>query len=715
MPNQFSGILTSIYEGADTSRTRRWMAADYVDRVLLAASGEPVLFWPAGAARARLLPGLADTEGYDGVEVFDDHVMLWRRSTLSWSARSDFSLWIPVLVTAAYGRAELESDFTMTAYGSASGHAYLTNLAGEFVVNQFVRVVSYEDSIEQITYDYFRVRSVSSAAVINAFSIKRDQSVAPGETKRIYLGRYDTYVDWTAGARLTINGVSATLRVTNRSRNANYSKLTTAATGAIPAVGGTLALPFDYVPTEMFAGDVLSVGRADEPGLDLYQVKLPPSLLVTTTRLTSEGTVAGVVYAAQTYVSFQNWVEVTNTGTSNVSIPSESAVSVVSSLVLEPLGLTGGTAVGAKLPAGAIVESIDANEAGSVENVGALINGDIFGCVTLGEFCYILKKRSIQSIQSVGQAAGTLFIRPEILDEGPVGRYAWCRSSDREVVFIGSKNIYVYGGGQNLRPIAQQHWFAFSAEVDWSRADEIVAHHNRRQNEVWFSYPATTGDVRVLIYNYIENSVVIDKYTESISGLTALGRVDWELAPTWESLPPSERCNGTAKRWYEYIDVPEREYTIMAVAGDSGTIALGENPDNQYSRLLVHGRVWSRTMHDDCAPTAVPSFVETIDYDFGSPELWKYVDTVYLSLWGRPNVPAGASIEVTIGARDNLLSPIRWGTAQTLPVDAAGSAPTKINSTVSGRYIRLRFSSATVGANWGITGWTITARKGGNY
>jgi hypothetical protein len=715
MALQFSGILNDpIYTGASTSRGSRWVAADYIDRVLFAAPSAPVLFWP-GAGKARPVPGLTDTNGYDGVEIFDGHVMLWRGPVLKWSAGGDFANWIPVGITAASGRATLESDLVMTPAGSTTGHAFLTDFSGNIVVDQFVRLVSNETDASTILYDYFQVRSVALETEQAASTIKRPQSVPAGGKARIYLGRYDTYVDWTTGARLKIGNEATNLYVTNRSRNAAGYYQTDSASDAIPAVGGPLTLTFDRIPTEFFAGDVVSVGPLDEPGQDLYQIKSAPSYATTLTRLGIGDRVRGSIFDAKSYVSFQNWVEVENTGTTSVSIPAEAAVSVITSVVLEPLGLTGGTDVGKPVPAGAVFETLDANDAGELANVGSTINGDILAVVTLAEFAYILKHKSIQSIQSVGPTNGTFFLRPEILDEGPVGRYAWCRYSDREVAFIGSKGFYIYGGGQNLRQFGLQHWFAFREELDVSRADEIVSHHNRANNEVWFSYPTLAGETKVLVYNYVENSVVVDRYPTDLNGITALGRVDWELAPTWESLSASETCAGTAKRWYEYVDVGEREYTLIGIGGTTGLTNLGESPSTIVPRLLVHGRVWSRFVADDCSPVAIHSFAETPDFDFGDPKIWKYVDTVFLVLSQKDNVPAGVTMQVSVGARDNLNSPIRWSAPQNLSLTAASSAPTKINTTMSGRYLRVRFESNYIGANWGISAYHITARKGGTY
>ena len=711
---QFAGTLKRIYSGGDTARARRWVASDYIDRVLFAAPGAPVLFWP-GAGAARLVPGLTDSDGYDGVEVFDDHVLLWRGAILKWSARSDFGLWIPLNLTVAAGRAAIESDFTQLASGSSTPPVFLADVAGEFVVGQFVRTISYESDATAILYDYFRVRSAALEAEFAAQSIKRAQVVPAGKTVRVSLGYYSTFLDWPVQSRIRLNGEATRLVVTGRSRNATYSAALASDSAAIPPVGQTMSLPMGRIVTEAQSGDVVSVGPSTALGQDLYEIVGPPSFSLAVRRLGIGDKLSGTIWVEGSEVTFQNWVEVRNDDTVDVPIPAEAAVSVVSSLILEPIGLTGGTAVGTKIPAGAVLETVDANESGEVLNVGSAINGDIYAVVALAEFAYILKRRSIQSIQSVGQAAGTFFLRPEILDEGVVGRYAWCRAGDREIAFVGNKGIYVYAGGQNLRAVCVEHWDTFRDEVDWARADEIVAHHNRRQSEVWFVYPTPTAETKVLIWNYFENSVVVDRYSGDLNGITAIGAVDWELAPTWDSLDVAEKCDGEAKRWYEYVEVPEREYAVFATGGTAGNLTWGEDPEKTYPRMYVHGRVWSRATNDDCEPEAIVSLAETPDFDFGTPEAWKYADTVYLVLTQRSGVPEGAMLEVQVGARDNLNSPIRWSSVQSLSVTEASSAPTKINATVSGRYLRLRFRSATVGANWGISAYHLTARRGGTY
>ena len=717
---QFAAHYRSILDGADTSATNRWVAAEFLDRVLFATPSVVPQYW-AGGDKARQVPGLPDSNGYDGVEVFDGHVVLWKGDVVKWSDRNDFAQWIPTNLTASYGRATTEDSFIMPPVGSATSHLRLTGLAGEFVEGQFVRVVTAGDDLNNCFYDYFKVITPSLETKQNAISIPSTQSVAPGAKAKIFLTRYNTYVDWTTGSILQVDSTRTTLQVVGKSRNASgglplYGP-NNIGSGPITGAGTSVSFYFSSPPTEFRVGDVISVGQVNEPGQDLYLLTIVGSI-TRGTRITSSGSTLAS-FPNGYFATFQDYVEVENIGTKPVSIRPNAPVAVISSLVVEPLGWTGGTQVGETIPVGAAVESVDANESGEVVNVGASVNGNIYGVVTLGEFAYILKKNSIQSIQSVGLQNGTFFIRPEILTEGPIGKYSYCRSGDREICFWGNKGLYMYGGGQNLRPIALQHYLAARDEMDRGRVDEIVAYHNRRDSEVWFAYPVLTGETKVLVYNYLEDSIVSDKYPADLNGITALGKVDWELAPTWESLPLSETYQGAAKRWYEYVDVPERDYTVIGIGGDAGNQSSGEAENTIVPRLLLHGRVFSRSSRDDCAPDAVETLAETPDFDFGDAEAWKYVSTIYVFLVEQSDVPAGATMQVQIGAKNNLNSPVRWSPPRDLLVTRAdtmlAALPTDVCATMSGRFIRLRFSSKMPGCNWAISSYHIIARMGGVY
>lgn len=182
-------------------------------------------------------------------------------------------------------------------------------------------------------------------------------------------------------------------------------------------------------------------------------------------------------------------------------------------------------------------------------------------------------------------------------------------ASTKGIVFWGSKGWYEYRGGQNMTELGKEIWETVFDEFDRTRANEIVALHNKPRNEVWFVYPVVgSRESKVVVLNYMFKTAVIDTYPDTLNGITALGMVDWEISPTWDSLPASELINSAAKRWYEYVEEGLRQYPVIAVGGAPGNEAYGEDPDADVPRLLAHGRVPYRAVSDDCDPGAVPAF-----------------------------------------------------------------------------------------------------------
>ena len=723
MPLQFQGeIGQPIYTGANTSRTRRWVATDYVDRVLLTAPGVAPLFWPA-SGNARPLPGLPTSDGWDGVEVFAGHVVLWRGDTVKWSAQNDFANWVPVGLTASTARGILEDDVVAQSVSSEVGPVILDQFSGALSTGQFARIVSYETDPTRILYDYYQVARFASSAEENAVTINTDQSVEPGEIKKVFLEPYPlNYVDWTENGRLRVDGDATRLKVTGKSRNEFVSiplgPLDT--TWVVPEEGGKVKVPLSEFPEQLKVGDYVSVSEDESAGQDIYKVieVSSPILLERVgvgTKMQTPGTAIRSGSATGENVAhlvFQPFVEVENLGSEAVLVGRNVDVASLDSAFLTSLNYTGGTTPGVRIPAGSVFETLDANDAGEFENVGSQINGDIYAVVTLGEYAHILKERSLQSVQFVGRGSGTFFVRPEILDEGPVGRYAWCRFGDRSLAFIGHKGFYVYGGGQDLQQFAGQYWNDFLDEFDRSRADEVVAYHRKPDTEVWFAYPTLSGVTKVLVFNYTEDSVVLDEYGAAFDGITALGDVDWELADTWESLSDTEKFNDSAKRYYEYVLEGEREYTVIAVGGATGNSDLGEDTTIEIPRLLLHGRVYSRYTNNDCDASAYECVVETPDFDFGDSVRFKYLDTVYFHMHFPDGAPVDVPLEVYASGRDSLDDAVTYGDPVTLTI---ASGPCKVNVRASGRFIRLKFRSNTADARWSISSYQLIARGGGVY
>lgn len=725
MANQFQVDFDKIYTGASASVVNRWRAADYVDKVFLVTPSEPPQYWPGRTElNCRDIPGLPSSDGYDGVEIFAGHVLLWKDDTLKWSDQNDFANWVPVAETVTSARATLGTDLLSEPRGSISDFVALSNLSGSLTEGQFVRIVSNESDPETIRYDYFKVSETAAYDSLTTTSIEWRQSVPVGSTDKIFVGQIEAeYLDWPIGGKLTVDGEATDLKIIDKSRNARYYYSFSTDSANVPDVGAIFTVGLTSFPEGMEEGDVVSIGREDIQGEDLYEV-ITPGRTTTLKRLgigsdqNSKGAPISLVNGS-VFVTFQNWVQVTNVGNTGVEITPESEVISTDAAKLEFLGLSGSTPPGEYIPADSVFETLDANTAGELENIGNDINGRIHGVVTLNETAYILKERSIQSMQFVGRPSGTFFLRTELQTEGPVGKYSWCRFGERGIAFVGSKSIYAYAGGQELVTLVEgRYWDQFLSEVDLARKDEIVCYHNEGKSEVWFVYPRINAgaSMRALVFNYAERSIVIDDYDDSLGGISAIGSIDWELAPSWDSLDNSEKFNGSNKRWYEYIDAGETRYTVIAASGDTpNATELGEDPTESIPRLLLHGRTFSRSSNSDLSPSSYVAECETPDFDFGDPERWKYVDTVNLALYVPTVLASSVNLEVYVGTRTSLDDPVTWSSASTVDIQGGAAREAKVNITASGRYIRLKFRSNTVGADWRISSYSITARMGGTF
>jgi hypothetical protein len=388
---------------------------------------------------------------------------------------------------------------------------------------------------------------------------------------------------------------------------------------------------------------------------------------------------------------------------------------------LQALDLTGQSPAGTPIAAGTVIATVDANEAGEAVNAGASINGDIYGIAELSEYGIILKRRSLQTIQYVGRESGVFYTRPEFTEVGPIARHAWAKidgEHGQSIVFVGDSEVYRYGGGQNLTAICQRWTDQLFEELDRSRADDIVVYHNQNDTQIWIVYPSLkTSSLRVMIYNYEDDSVVIDEYEDSLGGITAIGQVLWEVAPTWSSLPDDHYWEEDTKRWYEYVEDGLRRHTIIAVGADTPAIpGQGEVSEEGVPRLLLHGRRFSRAAKDNCTPAAYVCMAETQDYDFGDASRWKYADTLVMQIEVRNKaLDRPMNLYVQLGARENLDSDIRWSSPARVDVSGNGNHRTKVNIRASGRFLRIRFFSQDTNVHWRISGFSLVARAGGTF
>lgn len=526
--------LTQIHDFGTqiASPGRRFVACNFLDKVLIAHPDAPTRMWNAISPSTGLLPGLPIGATYRGVNAFQGFVILWSGITLKWSDQNDYTLWIPVGTTASSFVFELLKAYTLGVVGIESDYLIVDQNPTGLQPKQFLRIDS------DPYYTFFQVGTVLPATGFTGTASGFTQTVPAGSVKDIFL---QAYVAYGVGTRIYFaSNPTNIMQVTTAAVAGNAATLVLAAAFTSPPVGTTVMVTTTTTPV-INPGTYVSIGPAATPGQDIYLVQTvnQSASQVTLLRM-GVGSSGAAGHLAGEFIIGQPSVQVTN-------ISSNPAVSVFAEPINEvygftviPLDLSGAAPLGTVFPIGTEIFTIDANGAGETQNTGSAINGEILWVDTISDYAYIFKNRSIQSVQYTGVGNGTFFIRPEITDEGLVGNYSFVKVGLDRFYFWGQKGIYCFLGGNTLQSIAQQHYKQLKTELDLSRADQIVGYHNEKDFEIWFIYPRIdqngVGSLRIFIFNYVENSVTIDDYTTSLQSLTAMGRIDWNEDLTWNTV-----------------------------------------------------------------------------------------------------------------------------------------------------------------------------------
>jgi hypothetical protein len=370
------------------------------------------------------------------------------------------------------------------------------------------------------------------------------------------------------------------------------------------------------------------------------------------------------------------------------------------------LNLTGAAAPSTLFPTGQQISTLPANDAGEMINSGDRINGPIRAVVPMGDNAILFKDRSIQLIDSGGSTPfyGRSVFQTHLIvsDEGILGKYSWCRSTNEIIYFLGNRELYAYSGGLDMKPVATQQTRQMYAELDLANANAIQMEHVEANNEIWVIYPVlgqANGPRRVLVYNYRWDTCAIDDYDETTDGaITAVGAWDYTQATSWATATGAwQDQTGT---WYDLLTASETQrLTVMALDPASGTPSLN-----------VYG------LNYDRAGAAIPSVCETQDFDFGDAYAFKYIEGVYLSCEVlTPLAPGPYKLLVQLGARDNLDSPLRWTNPWPVEVSGYGGIVRQASLRASGRFIRVRFSSQQAGIQWRISSFRVKGRMGNQY
>lgn len=702
--------LSQIYDaGSNIADVRnRFVAASFFNKVIIAQPNLPLLYWDGSGNPVALVRGLDPSLRWDGVNTFRSYVAIWRGSTFKWCATDDVFDWIPVGATATSAVFNTTDDFVMPAPGTITGWIYVNSTTASLLaIDQFMKFDFGN------TTSYLNVTAVIPSTGQTGKASGFSQVVAPGTQQDVFLNSFIPYVK---NGQIYFRNNSALLTVQQDAVEPVEAVAALSADFVIPPVGGTVVANLTAMPP--FAlGTYVSVGYGMSAGSDIYQVQ-SVDLTANTMELVylGVGGTHALSHLTGEFIVSQPYVTVINTS-------AVAAVSAYANDVLEKYGfqgevndLTGVTPAGTTVPTGTQIFSVDANGAGELVNAGAIVNGPILWFDTLGDYGYILKNRSIQSVQYVGIDQGTFFIRPEVSDEGLIGKYAFVKVGLDVMYIFGNREIYRYAGGSQLVPIGRQHAVQIFSELDKSLSDKIIGYHNEKDFEIWFAFPVigqTSGDsaYRVFIYNYVEDSCTVDDYDPSVHpglilhGVTALGRLDLSPNLSWQDalgtwvVPLSWPLAAT---WQELQSSAAQNYTVAGFQLDE---EVGQ------PTLALLNQNFARDDH------AMLCQYETADFSAGDPQLMKYADTVQVALevldLVQQDNPYVLSIQV--GSRPNLDDDIVWSNPVNLPVQGNGKYVTSVNIQRTGRYLRIRINSNQVGCGWRISRMALQGRSGAAY
>jgi hypothetical protein len=705
--------LFSIYDfGSNKADIRnRIIACSFFNKVLFAQPDSQLLDW-TGSGQAVPAIGLDPTQRWQGVNVFREYVVAWNDSIFQWCATDDATCWIPVAQTATSALLNTTEPFTIPVADGVTetGWIYVDSLtAALLAVQQFMSMI-YGG-----TTTYFQVTATIPSTGNQGQVAGFTQIVPVGAQKDIFINSFNPYV---TGGQLQFQNNSAVLTVVDDAVDPGSYVTALAAAFTVPMVGSSVTVATAATPSYT-PGTYVSVGVAPNPGTDIYLVQSVDLIndFITLQKIGVGFTNATVHQVGEFIVPQPSVTVVNNSGV----IAQGSFITPLLELngfQATVQNLTGVLAAGTVIPIGTQILSVDANGAGQLVNAGALVNGPILWFDTLGDYGFIFKNRSIQSVQYVGIDQGTFFIRPEVTDEGLIGNYSFCKVGLDTMYIFGNKEFYRYAGGKQLIPIGRQHAVEVFAELDRSRTNEIIGYHNEASFEVWFAYPvvggaATDTSYRVFIYNYVEDSCTIDDYDPSVHpnltlhGITAVGRLDLSPNIPWTS--------GGAGTWAAPTAWPAAD-TWQNLKSDAPlNFSVGGFLDN----TTVGGPTLAllNTNYDRDGNAMLCTY-ESVDFSAQDPVAWKYHDTLMIALQVVPTLvpqPNPYVIKVQIGSRNNLDTDLVWSNWVTVQVQGDGQAITKANIKRSGRYLRIRISSNQVGCGWRISRLTPMGRLGKTY
>lgn len=683
--------LTQIFDGGSTDKTNRWSAWSYFDKVIFANNTANPQYWP-GIGICNPIPGLPSSELWDGVCAFKGHILGWYGRTMRWNDINDFATWIPIAESPTQLRLTLSETFNQPEANATTDWIYIDEAPERLATGTFVRVNLDPE------YNFYTVADVlpfnSDGQTYSTVGFA--QTIAALSSATVYVKSTPNNLP---KGRFKFSGSSAKLTISNMSDITAYSH-TLAAGFIAPSVNSTITVSLNDRPQAAQINDYITLGESSPTGRDIYQITgvdiVGKSLTI---KRLGKGYSQQNSYELGSALVKQPWFLIENLSETSIAVSAANDNIIgLYGLKLTNLGLSGATLPQVPIISGTQIITMPANSAGESVNIDGWINEEIKQIIPFGNVAFIFRERSIQSMTYAGRPS-IWAVNPELKEEGLLGKYTVVAVGQQAVYFWGHKGFYSYAGSGGVQPLAMEVSKSILDEIDLGRIDEAWMLHREQDFEIWTCYPVKNQSAtprKVFIYNYLYNTCSFDTYDEATGGLTAAGLWDWTQDIRWVDVQGS--WEDQTLDWNEFVGSGKQRLTMLAMDTEGGVSAN------------IYGRVFTR------ADEAYHSESQTLAFDSGDPAIFKYQDTVQISLQIKVALPGGPyRLYVQSGSKDNYDSTITWSGPDYVEVRGNCNITTKVNSRASGRFIYLKFYSDEKNIEWRLDSFTLMGRLGGSY
>jgi hypothetical protein len=763
----FALQLTEIYPRADlidpanrpalgADLDRRLASIVFFDKVLFTHETIKPQYWDGeidatNEERTYDIPGILGEASFDGVAVFYNHVMLWKGTRLIWSDVADFSLWFPLSRTITSLTLTTTNSFTQVSAGGVVTENIFTDVAPLGLVKGTpMRNVDLPNSTYWLV-DYVSPFSGQSYKQENfdAGSPVQTIGILPADNKRrLYIAQGEILpaLEDSVVHPLSDTGGTDHLKIVDQSPNVSYLLFASYADAALPAPqNAQLDLTLVTWPAntlqsvklpsaalkQMSVGDIVSIDITVSTGRELFEVEFidygngqvdlrrgAPDPVTGVNEISGRAPWDQSIGSGtdSIVITLQRWIEVENVSGIPVTVPKGDSLVEQYYIKLQAVGSTGEAEVGEVFPTGTELLTVDANESGEIQNVDPQVAGEIYNFVQIGEMGYILKERSIQSVQYVGLSQGVFYIRAEITEDGLLGRNAFTKLNDDSIAMLGNRDLYIYKGGRDQVPVAREYTIQLFKELDYDARHEVSMHHDELSREIWIVYPTIIDGVRkkkVFIYNYEDRSCTLDDYSSNEVALTAMAYAKPFQLVTWNDLVGDWTQQTVSWRDLNSLGIDKRLLIGAFQADNSG----GKIPNGCELLERETDLYFLATNTLTRFGTTYTAEFEIADIDFRESRRFKYLDEIYFTFDFEEFVPKERPLvmQVSAGARSQSDGSFIWTPYQRLEVSGDGSVVTKCNLRAGGRYLRLRIKSDEPSVFWQIAQIELFARMGGYY